>query len=60
MPVFALLERMMVKKMNFPPGIALRLIARSSYVGEVLLDISKDQRLRDRDRQREINFVTIF
>ena len=60
MPIFALLERMMVKKMNFPPGIALRLIARSSYVGEVLLDISKDQRLRDRDRQREINFVTIF
>ncbi|KAK4605856.1 hypothetical protein RGQ29_000225 [Quercus rubra] len=31
MPVFALLERMMVKKMNFSPGIALRLIARSSY-----------------------------
>ena len=60
MPIFALLERMMVKKMNFSPGIALRLIARSSYVGEVLLDISKDQSLRDRDRQREINFVTLF
>jgi len=60
MPVFALLERMMVKKMNFPPGIALRLIARSSYVGGILLDISKDQSLRDKDRQREINFVTLF
>ncbi|KAK9997787.1 hypothetical protein SO802_017390 [Lithocarpus litseifolius] len=35
-PVFELLERMMVKKINFPPGIALRLIARSSYVAFTL------------------------
>ncbi|OMO90231.1 Adaptor protein ClpS, core [Corchorus capsularis] len=34
MPVFDLLERMMVKRLNFPPGIALRLITRSAYVGE--------------------------
>lgn len=34
MPVFAMLERMMSKKLNFPPGIALRLVARSAYVGE--------------------------
>ena len=38
MPVFALLERMMVKKVNFPPGILLRLITRSAYVGEVSHD----------------------
>jgi hypothetical protein len=37
MPVFALLERMMVKKVNFPPGILLRIITRSAYVGEVLM-----------------------
>ncbi|KAK9997840.1 hypothetical protein SO802_017443 [Lithocarpus litseifolius] len=34
--VFELLDRMMVKKINFPPGIALRLIARSSYVAYTL------------------------
>ncbi|KAM1170264.1 hypothetical protein ACFX2G_021161 [Malus domestica] len=36
MPVFDMLERMMVKKMNFPPGIALRLITRSAYVAFTL------------------------
>lgn len=35
MPVFDMLERLMVKKVNFPPGIALRLITRSAYVGEI-------------------------
>ncbi|XP_021299686.1 lysine histidine transporter-like 6 isoform X1 [Herrania umbratica] len=32
MPVFDLLERMIMKRLNFPPGIALRLITRSGYV----------------------------
>nr|XP_028951367.1 lysine histidine transporter-like 6 isoform X2 [Malus domestica] len=45
MPVFDMLERMMVKKVNFPPGIALRLITRSAYVD---------------DHQKEINKVSIF
>jgi len=34
MPVFDLIERMMIKKWNFPPGLPLRLVARSSFVGE--------------------------
>ena len=34
MPVFDMLERTMVKRFNFPPGIGLRLIVRSAYVGE--------------------------
>ncbi|KAJ8445364.1 hypothetical protein Cgig2_010722 [Carnegiea gigantea] len=34
MPVFDLLERLMQKRLNFPPGIALRLITRSAYVGD--------------------------
>ncbi|KAK8607113.1 hypothetical protein V6N13_052859 [Hibiscus sabdariffa] len=33
MPVFELLENLMAKRLNFPPGIALRLITRSAYVG---------------------------
>ena len=37
MPVFGLLEKMMVKRLNFPPGVALRLVARSAYVGEFVL-----------------------
>ncbi|XP_004298301.1 PREDICTED: lysine histidine transporter-like 6-like [Fragaria vesca subsp. vesca] len=36
MPVFDLLERMMMKKLNFPPGVALRLVARSAYVAFTL------------------------
>ena len=35
MPVFDMLERMMMKNLNFPPGVALRVVARSVYVGEV-------------------------
>lgn len=35
MPVFDMLERMMMKRLNFPPGVALRLVARSAYVGEI-------------------------
>lgn len=34
MPVFDMLETAMVKKLNFPPGIALRILVRSAYVGE--------------------------
>ncbi|CAN1244797.1 Lysine histidine transporter-like 6 [Linum perenne] len=36
MPVFDLLERMMMKKFNFPPGVALRLVVRSAYVAFTL------------------------
>ncbi|KAL5553489.1 hypothetical protein UlMin_040890 [Ulmus minor] len=36
MPVFDLLERMMMKRLNFPPGILLRLVTRSSYVAFTL------------------------
>ncbi|QHO12453.1 Lysine histidine transporter-like [Arachis hypogaea] len=32
MPIFDLVERMMTKKFNFPPGLALRLVARTTYV----------------------------
>ncbi|KAH0469664.1 hypothetical protein IEQ34_001222 [Dendrobium chrysotoxum] len=32
MPVFDMLETLLVKKLHFPPGFALRLIARSTYV----------------------------
>ncbi|XP_072990602.1 lysine histidine transporter 1-like [Typha latifolia] len=32
MPVFDMMETVLVKKLNFPPGILLRLIARSLYV----------------------------
>lgn len=38
MPVFALLERMVEKRFNFPPGIALRLITRTTYVGKALIE----------------------
>lgn len=34
MPVFDLLERMSMKRFNIPPGITLRLIIRSAYVGK--------------------------
>ena len=33
MPVFDMLETMLVKRLHFPPGLMLRLIARSVYVG---------------------------
>ncbi|AQK78446.1 Lysine histidine transporter 2 [Zea mays] len=32
MPVFDMMETVLVKKLHFPPGLALRLIARSTYV----------------------------
>lgn len=34
MPVFGMLERLMMKKFNIPPGKIPRLIIRSAYVGE--------------------------
>lgn len=37
MPVFNLLERMMMKRLNFPPGILLRVVSRSAYVGKILI-----------------------
>ncbi|KAJ9163370.1 hypothetical protein P3X46_023047 [Hevea brasiliensis] len=36
MPVFDMLERLMVKRLNFPPGIAVRLVSRSTYVAFTL------------------------
>ncbi|WJX57826.1 hypothetical protein P8452_43344 [Trifolium repens] len=36
MPVFDLIERMMIKRWNFPPGLPLRLVARSSFVAFTL------------------------
>ncbi|KAJ8760753.1 hypothetical protein K2173_018661 [Erythroxylum novogranatense] len=36
MPVFALLERMMMQRFNFPPGLALRIVTRSTYVAFTL------------------------
>ncbi|XP_011008395.1 PREDICTED: lysine histidine transporter-like 6 isoform X3 [Populus euphratica] len=42
MPVFDMLERMMMKRLNFPPGIALRLLTRSTYVAP-LRDVATDQ-----------------
>ncbi|XP_054808389.1 lysine histidine transporter-like 6 [Prosopis cineraria] len=36
MPVFDLIERMMIMRFSFRPGIALRLVARSSYVAFTL------------------------
>ncbi|KAK1552647.1 hypothetical protein Q3G72_020866 [Acer saccharum] len=35
MPVFDMLERMIMKKLNFPPGLVLRLVVRSAYVGQI-------------------------
>ncbi|CAI0552543.1 unnamed protein product [Linum tenue] len=36
MPVFDMLERMLVKKLNFTQGLPLRLVARSTYVAFTL------------------------
>ncbi|QCD90055.1 lysine histidine transporter-like 6 [Vigna unguiculata] len=36
MPVFDLIERLMVKRLNFPPGLSLRLVARSAFVAFTL------------------------
>jgi len=35
MPVFDLIERLMTRRFNFPSGLALRLVSRSAYVGEM-------------------------
>lgn len=37
MPVFDMVERAMIEKVNAPPGILLRLIVRSAYVGKDLV-----------------------
>jgi hypothetical protein len=37
MPVFDMMETILVKKIRFPPGLALRLIARTTYVGNVAI-----------------------
>lgn len=39
MPVFDLLEILMTKTLNFTPGIALRLITRTTYVGKFSLQL---------------------
>ncbi|XP_057962842.1 lysine histidine transporter-like 6 [Malania oleifera] len=36
MPVFAMLENIMMKRLKFPPGLALRLVTRSAYVAFTL------------------------
>lgn len=36
MPIFDLLESLMVKRLNFPPGVGLRLITRTIYVAITL------------------------
>jgi hypothetical protein len=41
MPVFDMMETVLVKKMKFPPSMTLRLIARTVYVGNVPLDFSQ-------------------
>jgi amino acid permease len=37
MPVFDMMETVLVKKLHLPPGLMLRLIARSAYVGNASL-----------------------
>uniref|UniRef100_A0A803MU47 Amino acid transporter transmembrane domain-containing protein n=1 Tax=Chenopodium quinoa TaxID=63459 RepID=A0A803MU47_CHEQI len=36
MPIFDMLENLMIKKLKFPPGLTLRLITRTIYVGLTL------------------------
>jgi hypothetical protein len=38
MPVFDMMESLLVKKMKFAPGLKLRLISRSVYVGNAPLN----------------------
>lgn len=33
MPVFDMIETVLVKKLHFPPSLGLRIISRSLYVG---------------------------
>ncbi|XP_020594243.1 lysine histidine transporter 2-like, partial [Phalaenopsis equestris] len=37
MPVFDMIETVLVKKLHFPPGLTLRLIARSVYVALTMI-----------------------
>ncbi|WJX14020.1 hypothetical protein P8452_04336 [Trifolium repens] len=37
MPVFDLIEGMLMRRLNIPPGVALRLVARSAYVAFTLI-----------------------
>lgn len=39
MPIFDLIEKVMVKRFKFPLGVALRLVVRSTYVGEIFKTI---------------------
>lgn len=39
MPVFAMIEIVLVKELNFSPGIALRLVARTLFIGNVLFPL---------------------
>lgn len=39
MPIFDLIEKVMVKRFKFPRGVALRLVVRSTYVGEIFKTI---------------------
>lgn len=39
MPVFDLAERAVTKKFNVPPGVLLRLVVRSAYVGKGLVKV---------------------
>lgn len=41
MPVFDMIETVLVKKLHFPPGLAVRLIGRSAYVGNLHLPAAK-------------------
>ena len=35
MPIFDLIERRMIRRLNLPPGLALRLVSQTVYVGEM-------------------------
>jgi hypothetical protein len=35
MPVFDMIEMVLVKKLRFPPGLPVRLVARTAYVGNI-------------------------
>lgn len=36
MPIFDMVEKLMMKRLNFPPGLALRLLTRTTYVAITL------------------------
>lgn len=40
MPVFDMMETLLVKKMNFKPNWFLRFVVRNFYVGKTLLCVS--------------------